>query len=92
MSVVPPEVPYFKNPNYFVLQGLQGEKIWNYRFSAVSLHMESQGEFPLERLRPSMVVNSNGVASASFLSGGKERDCAPKGVYVRRRLGRKERG
>lgn len=29
---------------------------------------------PYQRSLPSMVVNSDGVASASFLSGGKERD------------------
>ena len=44
--------------------------------------------FPRQRSRLSMVVNSDGVASASSLSGGKERDsgvCNPKAVLDVRR-------
>ena len=52
--------------------------VWRKRIYAVSLHTESQGEFPHQRSRHSMVVNSNDVARASFLSGGKERDCTPR--------------
>ena len=55
------------------------------RIFAVGIPKES---FPRQRSRLDMVVNSNGVASASSPIGGKDRDCAPMGAYVRRRFGR----